>query len=735
MDSCVRVLSCVVVALLFVLPATVCAQYNGQTNGLYLTPAEALPASQLALPSASKDSPVTISANAMGADQKNGIVVARGNVEVLQGNNILTADSITYYQASDKVVAEGNVSMLQPNGDVFFADKAELKDAMKRAVISDFKARLADNSVLVANSAKKINAATTQLESASYTPCNLCKGVSPFWQMNASKVTVNDYDERVHYEDAVLEFSGVPVFYAPFLSHPTPDASAKSGFGLPSFSNDAFLGAVAKAPYYWRIDEDKDVTLTPWVSSIEGPLLEADYRQLRDHGNYQLQGSITNPQARDAAGNEESGREIRGHIFALGNEQVADNTYVGFDVKRATDDTYLRRYGFGGQQALFSRGYAEYAQGRNFALAEAVTIQGLRSADENRTIPLVLPILQAYYETPASVNGTRYHLAADAQALSRDEGVDQRRFSITPGVTVPFISEGGQVITASARLRQDIYDGDSITRDSGQTFSGTTTRTLPQAALEWRYPLINTLARGALVVEPVLLGVAQTTSNNPDTISNEDSRLLELTDTNLFSINRVPGLDLFDSGTRVAYGVRSHYYDTSGVSLDGLLGQNYDVSGETPFPNSTREGTRFSDIIGRVSATYQPVSLAYRFATDTEDGSFNRNEIEFGFTKPWLSFNGSYRTLKNNRFLPDSREGIFNTVLPLTDNWSVYGGVRNDFELDRLVTSNAGLVYKNECFNFALNALRINARDRDLEPTNQITFTVGLKNLGEFGGN
>lgn len=735
MGKQVRALVCLFMALLLGLPHAARAQNNGQANGLYLTPAEALPASQLALPKAAADSPVTISANAMGADEKSGIVVARGNVEVQQGNSILTADSITYYQTGDKVVAEGNVSMLQPNGDVFFADKVELKDAMKRAVIHEFKARLADNSVLVANTAKKVNPATTQLESASYTPCNLCKGVSPFWQLNAGKVRVDDLEERVHYEDATLEFGGVPVFYAPFLSHPTPDASAKSGVGLPSFSNDAFLGAVAKVPYYWRIDEDKDVTLTPWVSSREGPLLEADYRQLRDRGNYQVHASITDPQARDASGNKESGRELRGHIFALGNEQIADNTYAGFDLKRATDDTYLRRYGFGGQQALFSRGYTEYAKGRNFALAEAVTIQGLRNVDENRTIPLVLPILQAYYETSPTVNGTRYHIAADAQALSRDEGVDQRRLSITPGVTVPFISEGGQVITASARLRQDLYDGDHITRGTGDDFSGTTARTLPQAALEWRYPLINTLARGALVVEPLLLGVAQTTNNNPDRISNEDSRLLELTDTNLFSINRVPGLDLFDSGTRVAYGVRSHYYDTTGVSLDGLLGQNYDVSDDTPFPNSTREGTRFSDIIGRVSAAYQPINLTYRFATDTEDGTFNRNEFEFGFTKPWLSFNGSYRTLKNNRFLPDSREGIFNAVLPLTDSWSVYGGLRNDFELDRLVTSNAGLVYKNECFNLNINALRINTRDRDLAPTNQISFTVGLKNLGEFGGN
>jgi LPS-assembly protein len=149
-------------------------------------------------------------------------------------------------------------------------------------------------------------------------------------------------------------------------------------------------------------------------------------------------------------------------------------------------------------------------------------------------------------------------------------------------------------------------------------------RTLPQAALEWRYPLINTLARGSLVVEPIVLGVAQTNGHNPDTISNEDSRLIELSDTNLFSIDRVPGLDLYDSGSRIAYGVRSHYYDTSGVALDGLLGQNYDIAGDTPYPNSTRAGKDFSDYIGRISANYQPFTASYRFAIGSAGGQVNR---------------------------------------------------------------------------------------------------------------
>jgi LPS-assembly protein len=137
-------------------------------------PAEgALPANRVMVPTQDSGDTVVMSAEEMGMDEPRGIVIARGKVEVAQGDSILMADQIIYYQTTDLVIATGNVSLLQPNGDVLFAQKAELKDAMKRGIIRDFKARFADNSVLVAQSAIKRNSSVTELKRASYTPCVL----------------------------------------------------------------------------------------------------------------------------------------------------------------------------------------------------------------------------------------------------------------------------------------------------------------------------------------------------------------------------------------------------------------------------------------------------------------------------------------------------------------------------------------------------------------------------------
>ena len=719
--------------LLFLLTMIAPHMAMAQT-ALYATPDEKSAATQVRIPEQKKDAPVTISANEMGMDKDKGIVIARGNVEVMQGDTILTATQITYYQQADLVIAQGDVTMLQPNGDVFFAQRAELKDAMKRAVINDFKARFADNSVLVAERAVKVNSTLTTLKKASYTPCNLCTDMAPFWQMNAARATVDDDDEMVTYNNAFMEMSGIPMFYIPYLSHPTPDARGKSGLLTPSYSTNPYFGSVAKVPYYWRIDEDKDVVLTPWITTSEGSLLEGDYNQLTDNGDYHVRGSVTRPRELDTNGNPAGGHEWRGHVFAQGNQMVGDNSRVGFDIERTTDDTYLRRYGFGDQQALFSDAYYEYAQGRNMGLVSALAIQGLRSTDDQKTTPLVLPILQGYYETLPYENGMKLHVAGDAQWLMREEGVSQRRVSITPGATLPLLTEGGQLFTASLKLRQDMYSSEDVPQSSGAPQDATTLRTLPQAALEWRYPLIRSDHEGSWVLEPIALGVLQPNGGNPEEISNEDNRLLELNDTNLFSLERMPGLDLYDAGSRLAYGVRSQYYDASGVTFDGLLGQNYTFNSDTPYPNSTREGEQFSDYIGRIAASYAPVSLSYRFALDQQEATLNRNEIGVGFSKPWLSVNGSYRAIKNNRFLRDSQEGFASASLPLSDEWNFYAGGQRDLELNQMVNANSGLVYKNECFTMMFDAARTYARDRDIQPTTEFTFRVAFKNLGEFGG-
>lgn len=682
-----------------------------------------------------EEQPVVLEAADMGYDQKNGIVVARGDVEVVHGEYILRADQLTYYQQSSIIRAEGNVSLLQPSGEVVFADEVELTDDLKTGVVQQFKARLADGSVFVAQDGVRENPFRTKLKKASYSPCKICTGEDPFWQLRAEKVDIDEFHEKITYDNAWLELGGVPIFYTPTLSHPTPSADAQNGFLVPEYSTSSQLGQIVRAPYYWRIAPNIQATITPWYTSEDGPVLQTHYEHLTDHGSHSIEFSGTFPDKRENSDTPVGGSEFRGHIYALGDHHFDDVWSVGYDINRSTDDTYLRRYGFGNERTLFSRAYVEGVDGRNYASLSGLAIQGLRVFDDPDTTPLVVPILEGYYETNPNSFGLRYFTAAQAQSLSRKLGVDQDRLSTTIGAQLPYVSDSGQLFTLTTSIRTDFYNYSNVPDpNSAGTLSGDKTRATPLAALEWRYPLAKQFdSGGSLTVEPIVLGVVQPKGGNPVEISNEDSRVVELTDTNIFAIERFPGLDQVDSGSRVAYGARTQYLAPTGEVFEFMLGQSFNTDDTTPFPNSNEPGEHFSDYIGRIAYYDDYISAGYRFSLDRDNLEPNRNELFTSLHYEEYSLNTSYLKLKDNTFLGDSEQISGGVGFPVYEDWHGEFLFRRDLELDQNISHEARLYYQNECFTLSLNAGRIFTRDRDLEPSTEFTVRVGFKNLGEFG--
>ena len=84
--------------------------------------------------------------------------------------------------------AEGNVALLEPDGQVLFADYAELTKDMKSGVLRDIRAILAENGRLAANGARRTDGQINELSRVVYSTCNLCAkdpSRAPLWQIRA----------------------------------------------------------------------------------------------------------------------------------------------------------------------------------------------------------------------------------------------------------------------------------------------------------------------------------------------------------------------------------------------------------------------------------------------------------------------------------------------------------------------------------------------------------------------
>jgi LPS-assembly protein len=244
---------------------------------------------ELQLPDFKKKEDVFIEADNLEYDHENGVVTATGKVEIIKGGSALYADKILYNQKTDEVIADGNVSSIASDGSTIFVDRTKVKGDFKEGVIEFFRAKLSDGSQIAAASAKRINENKIILSKAVYSPCPICEGQeNPQWQIKSRKVTYDKAAQKISYKDAFMEVYGVPVMYAPFFSHPTPDADAKSGFLPPQFRTDSNLGLTIKTPYYWNIKPNMDVTFEPVITTKEGLVAAGEFRHLTEYGKYKF---------------------------------------------------------------------------------------------------------------------------------------------------------------------------------------------------------------------------------------------------------------------------------------------------------------------------------------------------------------------------------------------------------------------------------------------------------------
>lgn len=684
----------------------------------------------------SKSAPVLLEAASLDYQKETQFVIAEGNVQVTQGETILVADTLVYDQRNNILFADGNVSVLEPTGNVYFADQLELRDDMKTGVVTEFRARLADNSLFVAREGVRVSEDVTELKEAVYSPCSIrCDDGSarePLWQVRARDVKIDNAEQEVVYHDAYMDLWGQPVLYTPYFSHATPGADNRSGLLAPEFKRDANLGTVVKAPLYLALGPDKDATITPMYASLESPVAIGEYRQLFDNGSMKLAGSITRPKDRDAAGNESSGSTTRGHFFGQGAFAIDPDWNWGFDVRRTTDDTYLRRYDFNNDPLLTSRVYTEnfnYAgeSGRNYVIAQALAFQGVQRQDDRKRSPLVVPV-DMYYETMPLAWNSRLSFSGGAMTLTRDVGPSMQRLSMKSEWAVPYVTDSGQIFELSTSLRADGYNIDDQPFGASQ-FDGTDTRVIPEAQLSWRYPLINRFEDSSLLIEPVANLIVSPDSGNSNRIPNEDSATPEFTDINLFSENRFAGYDRVETGPRINYGVRGFYQMAEGDSLNAMIGQAYRVNDDPLFPISNDLTSRFSDYVGMFGVSVAPFDLRYRFRFDKDDFDPKRSEVMGTAAFGYVGLGINYLDISRDAVVADKRDLSGSFSIKLTDYWTLTTGAHRDMLRDSFTNTTAGLIYRDECLTLLTTLGRDYTSDRDLKSSTSVTVQVLLRNI------
>ncbi len=675
------------------------------------------------------DIPVSLLADEMSFDRENGLVSAYGNVEITHGDRTMLADKVTYNQNTDIVQAAGNITILEPSGETLFADQITITGDLKDGLIRNIGLILTDRSRIAAEGAKRSGAVVTELRKGVYTPCNQCAedpDAPPLWQIKAVRVIHDKRDKMIEYRDAWLEVYGYPVFYTPYFIHPDPTIRRKAGFLAPGFGGSSDLGFVTRLPYFYPFDESSDVTATPALSEAEGLQLTLDYRKRFMNGKLDTQ----------VSGINDSEDDFRGHVFSEGIWDINKTWRAGFDINRATDDTYLRRFGFDSPSVLESRVFAEGFRGRNYLAVNAYSFQDQRAEADSINSPLVLPLVEFSHVGEPDRFGGNFNVDASLLAVSRDEsGNDTRRISIRPSWNRRFSDSIGNLFNFSTGIWADAYHVNNVSRDNDTDFTGLTGRVYPYASLDWRFPLISQLGKASQTLEPIINVITSPNGGNPAKIPNEDSQEFEFDDTNLFDVNRFGGIDRVEGGTRVNYGLKWGLYGPTGLGLSLLVGQTYRFHTDDTFSEGSGLEDDLSDIVA--TARINPSSyldLAYRTQIAKDGFSARRHQVQASAGVPLLRGSLGYIFFEEpvDSEFTGREELSFSASSQVSRDWRINVSAVRDLAANEMRSIVSDLIFENECLIVTTRLSRTFYEDRDLQPTDAFTINLLLKTLGQI---
>lgn len=395
------------------------------------------PLSALAAPP-SDNARMVVEAKELVYDQDKNIVTARGDVQIYYKGRLLQADRVSYNRTTQRVYAEGHARLTEKDGTVAFAERFDLTDDFKTGFIESLQVEGANSTHFSAPRAERVGDETI-FDLGSYTACDACRDDPSrprLWNVRAKRIIHDNVEKMIYYEDASLEFLGVPVAYVPFLSSPDPTVKRKSGLLSPQFVYRSQLGAGVGIPIYWAPAPDYDLTITPTYFTRQGPFITAEFRQRFENGGYTIRAEgthVSDPSAFAVPPLGAQNRRWRGAVETAGQFAINDFWKFGWDINVLSDRFFFqdyKQYNYLLQNYFFressSTAYLTGQGPRSYFDLRGFYFQGLSPNDVQAQQPIVHPLLdynRAFDIDPAKTLGIGGQLEIDASFISSSASV------------------------------------------------------------------------------------------------------------------------------------------------------------------------------------------------------------------------------------------------------------------------------------------------------------------------
>lgn len=640
----------------------------------------------------------------------------------LEESRTIVAPRIEYDLKSDILKTVGETEITNKSGQRLTLVDSYINQKSKGVAGNEVKIWLGDHVYVESDNVVHKGDITTARH-AMFTACDDCDSFGNAWQISTYKIVHNNDSRTLYFYSPVLRVYDIPVLWWPYFEMPDPSVKYKTGFLMPDLASTNKMGTQINIPFYVSISDTHDLTLTTSILTRENPLFQIQHRLNAPHSEYRTQGSFT----RNRAG------ENRWHIFNDDVIELGEYARATIFLERTSDKTYLQKYGFYQDQPYLDSGAKLELFGQSsYVVADAHIFQELRNATGIQTTPAgnILPNVRATYQTAPIFGETYATFNADVLGISGDNTSTQRMIGDVR-LTAPWTLWGGNRLTASMSARYDLYHFNNTEMVNGDVFSGFKNRFLPSGYLEWGLPMYKPSGKWTQILEPRARLTMMRHLDEEEMALNNDSAGTILTDSALFSTNRLAGLDLWENGTYADYGLRWATFNTSGTNIEAFLGQTYDFTERPSIDLNSGFHNGLSDYVGRVSYNnMRGFNIATRFRLNQDTLALNHMEtnarIRLG--KKFLNIGHIWSQNLDTELIEttDVNEAVLGVGVQLSNRWSARWNGIYSMVYGQFIRHSGGLYYNHPCYYLSVEYKHDNTIKNDYIGNTTFQFRFGM---------
>ncbi|MGY2805906.1 LPS-assembly protein [Bradyrhizobium sp. USDA 4502] len=749
-------------------------------------------------PPAKNDGQMLVQATEVDYDYNNQRISAVGNVQMFYNGTSVEADKVIYDQKTKRLHAEGNIRMTDAEGKITYANILDLSDDYRDGFVDSLRVDTEDQTRMAATRADRSSGNYTVFDNGVYTACAPCKDdpkKPPLWQVKGARIIHNQTEKMLYFENAQLEFFGVPMAYLPYFSTPDPTVKRKSGFLMPGFTTYSAFGVGVEIPYYFALAPDFDATFNPRITSKQGVLFQGEFRQRLSNGAYQIRLYGIDQLDQGAFAGQPGDRQFRGGIETKGQFALNDKWTWGWDGVLLSDYYFMSDYRlaqykdpFGSFLSLPTEAISQlYLTGvGNRSFFDARAIYYLSYSGNQNQVPVVAPVIDynnvinspifggefsykvnftnltretAVFDpitTTANTNGLCLTTSADpmartpSQCLLRGMPGTYTRLTAEAQWRKSYTDPLGQIWTPFVGVRADAINADISNQPGVSNFlpvgDTQTVRLMPTVGFEYRYPFINVQPWGTTTIEPIAQVIIRPDEPSAGKLPNEDAQSLVFDTSNLFAIDKFSGYDRVEGGSRANVGVQATTQFDRGGSVKAMFGQSYQMFGLNSFAVADVTNTGIDSGLQNPRSDYV-ASLAYspnrtytfsvRSRMDEATWNINRFEAQASANFDRWSVSlmyGDYAAQPELGYLT-RREGILASgSIKVAANWVVQGAARWDLEANKINQYAFGAGYVDDCFVLAANYVTSYTYQAGSTPpvlSHAFMFQIGLRTIAQ----